>query len=187
MSVRWFWGQQAALVMLSSLLYVGFFHFDAWLMAPWAHNPDVSWIFLPAGFRVLLVLGLGLPGALGIMLGNWWIDLALWTPELWLSTLFTGVVSGFAPWLVRQGMERWGRLDAGLQRLDAAGLLQFVLLYAALNALGHQLLWSALPRLNTVPWVDVWPMFVGDLMGALILLFLMQQLLRLWRGRRAAP
>jgi len=30
----------------------------------------------------------------------------------------------------------------------------------------------------------VWPMFVGDLLGALVVLFALQRLLRLWRGRR---
>lgn len=177
-------GQHALLVLGSALLYAGFFHLNHWLTQALAHTPHVNWVFLPAGFRVLLVLGLGWPGALGIMLGNWWIDLDLWTAPLWVSTCLTGVVSGFAPWCVRQAMLHWGRLDAGLEHLSLQRLLEFVLLYAAVNALGHQLLWAVLPRLESVAWIDVWPMFVGDLLGALVVLFALQRLLRLWRSSR---
>ena len=66
--------QKTALTLISAVLFVGFFKFNDWIFHTRKHSKGVNWVFLPAGFRVILVLVLGLPGALGLMLGSWFID-----------------------------------------------------------------------------------------------------------------
>ena len=60
--------QKTALTLISAVLFVGFFKFNDWIFHTLEHSKGVNWVFLPAGFRVILVLVLGLPGALGLML-----------------------------------------------------------------------------------------------------------------------
>ena len=62
--------ESAALTLGSAVLFASFFQFNGWLFADWAYRENVTWVFLPAGFRIILVLVLGLPGTLGIMLGT---------------------------------------------------------------------------------------------------------------------
>lgn len=175
-----------AMVTISGLLYVEFYRLNELMFAHLEHIQGVNWVFLPAGFRVLLVLGMGLPGAAGILMGNCWLDRGHFNPDTLCLLLATGVVSGFTPWCVKWVMEKKQLLTHQLQSLSARGLLQFVLAYAAANALGHQFVWWALDRPGTNPWVDVWPMFVGDAIGALLVLYtlkLMLPTLLVWAGR----
>jgi hypothetical protein len=179
----------AIMVAASALLYVEFFHLNTLIFSRLEHIEGVNWVFLPAGFRVLLVLGMGVPGAAGILLGNCWLDRGNFSQDtLWLL-LATGLVSGFAPWCVKYVMEKKQLLTQQLHTLTAHSLLQFVLAYAAANALGHQLVWWALNRPGSNPWVDVWPMFVGDAIGALVILYtlkLMLPALFAWAGKFSA-
>lgn len=166
----------ATMVAISALLYVEFFHLNGLIFPQFEHIQGVSWIFLPAGFRVLLVLGMGLPGAIGIFLGNCWLDRTHWGEDTGLL-LATALVSGFTPWCVKLVMEKKQVLTRQLQKLTAQNLLQFVLAYAAANALAHQLVWWAMKRPGTNPWVDFWPMFVGDAIGAMLILYTLKLML----------
>ena len=173
MNLRWSVGVQWALmVLVSAFLFVSFFHLNDWLFESLEYVKGVNWVFLPAGFRVLLVLALGIPGALGIALGTFWLDThAAAPPPPAEVMLLTCLASGFGPWLVKFWMQWRGLLDRELRHLSSASLLQFVLIYAAINAVAHQLLFWVFSMHNSQPWLDIWPMFFGDLAGALIVLY----------------
>lgn len=166
-----------AMVAVSALLYVEFFHLNDVIFSSFEHIQGVNWVFLPAGFRVLLVLGMGLPGAVGILLGNCWLDRASFSEDSLYLLLVTAWVSGFTPWCVKWVMEKKQLLASELQKLTAQSLLAFVLAYAVCNAVAHQLTWWALNRPNTHPWVDIWPMFVGDAVGAMVILYTLKLML----------
>lgn len=181
------WPQWALMLLISALFYVGFFHLNGWLFSAFEHSQGVNWIFLPAGFRVLLVLALGLPGALGIVLGNLWIDQDHFDASGWTDVVLTGLASGLGPWVVKCWMESRGLLDSRLQHINVSRLLQFVLLYAIVNAVLHQLIrWYFRPEASQ-PWLDVWPMFVGDTLGALAVLYAMKLGLNCLRQRMQGP
>jgi hypothetical protein len=178
--------ETVVLVAVSALLYVEFFSLNDLLFSELEHIQGVNWVFLPAGFRVLLVLGMGLPGAAGIMLANYWIDQDSFIGETAWLTLITGVISGFTPWCVKWVMEKKQWLARQLHHLTAQSLLHFVLAYAVANALGHQFVWWAFNKPGANPWVDFWPMFVGDAIGSLLILYtlkLMLPTLSGWAGR----
>ena len=159
------------MVLVSTILFVAFFRLNDLLFASLQHAQGINWIFLPAGFRVLLVLVLGLPGALGIVAGNLWLDQAhLQTGDL-LPVLLAALVSGLGPWAVRQWMTGQRLLDHELKDITAARLLNFVLIYAAVNAIFHQFIRWNFQIANSQPWIDIWPMFMGDMVGALIVLY----------------
>jgi len=175
--------EAAVLSLISAGLFVGFFHLNDVFFSVLEHSEGVNWLFLPAGFRVLLVLGMGLPGCVGILVGNIYLDQAHLQLGHATLTLLTGMVSGFTPWLVLQAMKHWHGLQASLQNLNHQQLLNFTLLYAAANAVLHQLLWLLIPAHEHSLWVEIWHMFVGDVMGALIMLYAFKGLLGLFKLR----
>lgn len=163
--------ETTALTLGSAFLFASFFQLNGWLFADLAYREGVNWVFLPAGFRVILVLVLGMPGAMGIMLGTWFLDRdSLDTSSMWL-TLVNGVVSGFTPLWVLKVLDRGQRTQQLLQDMTAQRLLNFTLIFAAANAVAHHLAWLLLKRADVNIWVDVWPMFIGDAIGALLMLY----------------
>lgn len=168
--------ETTALTLGSAVLFVVFFHLNGWLFADLAYREGVNWVFLPAGFRVILVLILGLQGAAGIMLGTWFLDKNSLETNHWL-VLFNGVVSGFTPFGVMKALGKGQRIDRLLQDMTSQRLLNFTLIFAAASAVAHHLVWLLLKRPDVNIWVDVWPMFVGDAIGALLMLYLFKLLL----------
>jgi hypothetical protein len=177
--------EAGVLSLISAGLFVGFFHLNYLFFSFLEHNQGVNWIFLPAGFRVLLALGMGLPGCIGIFLGNLFLDFEHLRHGHGVLTGLTAVVSGFTPWLVMKTMKHYQMLQVHLQNLTHQQLLNFTLIYAAANAVLHQLLWLLIPAHEHSLWVEIWPMFVGDVMGALIMLYAFKGLLGLFKFRSA--
>lgn len=163
--------EQTALVLTSAVLFVVFFQLNGWVFSKFSYSEGISWVFLPAGFRVILVLVLGLPGAFGLVLGSWFIDSAIFGAETWLLPFLNGVVSGLTPWLVMKYLTHRGWLGPNIMSMSAQRLLQVTLIFSAASAVSHQLLWWFLARPNMKIWIDVWPMFVGNALGALLMLY----------------
>jgi hypothetical protein len=163
--------ESTALTLASAVLFVGFFQLNDWIFSSFQYSEGISWVFLPAGFRVILVLVMGLPGALGLMLGSWFIDRDLFTQGSTTLAFLNGVVGGMTPWLVLKYLtyRRW--LRPLLQSLNVLQLLNMTLIFAAASALTHQLVWLLLERPHLNIWVDIWPMFVGNALGALLMLY----------------
>lgn len=162
--------EQAALAVVSAVLFVLFFQLNGWVFASLTYSDGISWVFLPEGFRVILVLVFGLPGAIGLMLGTWYIDSAMHTTANDFP-FFNGLVSGFTPWVVMKVLTLQGWLQPQLQSMSARKLLQLTLIFSAASALSHQLVWWWLERPDANIWVDVWPMFIGNALGALLMLY----------------
>lgn len=163
--------EKTALSFVSAVLFVGFFYFNGWIFSTFEYSEGISWVFLPAGFRIILVLVLGLPGAMGLMLGTWFIDRELMTQSGATLAILNGVVSGITPWLVMKYLNKRQWLKPQLQMLTAQQLLHLTVIFAAASALAHQLVWLLIRRPQMNIWVDVWPMFVGDAIGALLMLY----------------
>lgn len=163
--------EQAALALTSAILFVTFFEFNNWIFSAFEYSEGINWIFLPAGFRVILVLTMGLPGATGLMLGSWYIDSATMTGTAWFFPFINGVVSGLTPWLVMKLLMRQGWLTPQLGQITASRLLLVTIIFSAASAMSDQLVWWSLEKPDANIWVDVWPMFVGNELGALLMLY----------------
>lgn len=163
--------EKIALSFVSAILFVGFFRFNSWIFSTFEYSEGISWVFLPAGFRIILVLVLGLPGGMGLMLGSWFIDRELLTQSGATLSILNGVVSGLTPWLVMKYLNQRHWLSPNLQTLKPKQLLSLTLIFAAASASSHQLLWMLMARPHLNIWVDIWPMFIGDALGALLMLY----------------
>ena len=163
--------ESAALTLGSAVLFASFFQLNGWLFADLVYRENVSWVFLPAGFRIILVLVLGLPGALGIVLGTWFIDRELLSPDITWLAMLNGVISGFTPYLVMKVMGRGKSSDQLMRDLTTHRLLNCTLIFSAANSVAHQLVWVLHQGSTVNIFVDVWPMFIGDTLGALLMLY----------------
>jgi hypothetical protein len=163
--------EKTALALLSAVLFVSFFKLNGWMFGFFEYSEGISWVFLPAGFRIILVLVLGLPGAVGLVLGGWFIDSALFETENATLALMNGLVSGFTPWLVMKYLQHRQWLNPQLHTLTTSKLLNITLIFSAASALTHQLVWWMLDRPELNIWVDIWPMFFGNVLGALLMLY----------------
>jgi hypothetical protein len=179
--------EQTALALTSAVLFVLFFKLNGWVFSNFAYSEDISWVFLPAGFRVILVLVLGLPGAVGLVLGCWLIDSALFSADTWVLPFVNGLVSGLTPWLVMKYLQHQGWLDPHIMSITAQRLLQMTLIFSAASAITHQLLWWLFERRDANIWIDVWPMFIGNVMEALLMLYGFKFALDRIRLNRSTP
>ena len=163
--------ETAVLIFLAAVLYWLGFEFQGWLFQFTEHVPGVNWFYLPAGLRVVFILVAGLNGALGIFAATIVIN-TMYMEDMNLAVvLLTAVASGFGAWFALMLMRWLGQIDAGLTRLTSAVLIQYALIYALFNAVFHQVVWWAMQRDGARFMVDVWPMFVGNALGALLMLY----------------
>jgi hypothetical protein len=163
--------EKAALTLISAVLFIGFFQLNNWAFSIFEYSEGISWVFLPAGFRIILILVMGLPGALGLMLGSWYIDRDLFTQGDATLAFLNGVVGGITPWLVMKYLTHRQWLNPQLKSLNALQLLNMTLIFAAASAVAHQLVWLLLERPHLNIWIDIWPMFIGNALGALLMLY----------------
>jgi hypothetical protein len=146
----------------------------------------VNWIYLPAGIRLLATLLLGGDGALGLLLASWLVDFFYFFPNDALRSFVGGIIATVAPYAVyRLAQEIYG-LRASLTNLTAKRLLVLVLAYSIASPLLHHL-WFFL-RGDTQNIVNrFFAMFVGDLLGTLIVIYTMKGLLAFLPRRGIAP
>jgi hypothetical protein len=151
-------------------MYAGLYFLNAALFPALVLSTHISLIFLPSGVRLIGVLLFSHWGALGIVLGSA-ITSLLALPELLGPTLFGAwVISGLAPWLAREVGIRFLHMDRQLTNLSGMDLLKLSVVFAAFNAVMHQL-WFYWQGSGGNFLSDTWSMAVGDWLGAVLLLY----------------
>lgn len=164
---------------LALVLYLFGFWLQSVIFQFTEHLPGINWFYLPAGLRVVLVFVMGLPAAFGIGTASLLIDVYYYPEFSSSKLLLTAIASGFSPWVVLFFLRRlkagWG---PGMDGLRWSDLMTYALLYSMANAVLHQVMWAYSGDQGHIWWIDLWPMFVGDLLGAIALLSLMRLVLR---------
>jgi hypothetical protein len=177
----------AILIAISAVLYWLGYELQSLLFRFTEHIPGVNWFYLPAGLRVLFVLVAGIYGALGIFAATVVIDLMHMQDLSGVLLLLTAAASGFGAWVALWVLRWKGVIAQGLQGLTSMALMQYALIYAVFNALFHQVSWWAFKRDGSLLMVDIWPMFVGDLLGAVAFLYGLKLALGLIRKPTLEP
>lgn len=169
-------------VLLSTALWCAFVPLYGWLFA-WAEFVSgINWIYLPHGVRMILVLLFGVAGAAGFTLGAavlGWTGMSDGGETLTLQLdLALAVVPGLAAWAATRlilrdwpGRHLSTRAASCAAILDGRRLLLLAFASAVLNAAGH-----GIAGITLGAGVDDFgdrflAMFVGDLLGALVLLY----------------
>ncbi|WP_341317584.1 hypothetical protein WN982_40690 [Paraburkholderia sp. IMGN_8] len=136
----------------------------------------INWIFLPSGVRLLSTLLVGSDGAIGLLLAGLITDFLYWFPHDPVRAIAGAFLGSLAPYLVYRFALEYYDLRASLTNLTPKRLLVLAVAYSIANPLFHHL-WFALTG-TTKNWFEsFFSMFVGDLTGALIMLYTMKGIL----------
>ncbi|MFM0204971.1 MASE1 domain-containing protein [Paraburkholderia fungorum] len=146
----------------------------------------VNWIYLPAGIRLLATLLLGGDGALGLLLASWLVNCFYFFPNDVVRSFMGGIIAAVAPYAVYRLAQEFYGLRSSLTNLTAKRLLVLVLAYSVASPLLHHI-WFFLRGDTQDIFNRFIAMFVGDLLGTLIVIYTMKFLLCLLPKRYVAP
>ena len=142
----------------------------------------VNWVFLPSGLRLSLVLVFLEQGAMGIALASIAISYVGYDMSA-QNAVITGGISGIAPWLARRLCLDWLKMDPDIQHLHPKQLVQLSLIFSITSPVLHQL-WYSWKGTSTHFVSDTFVMFIGDLVGTLLVLFGLRLFVLWLRSRR---
>ena len=161
-------------LVISALSYTILFYVNNSLTSELVFSLGVNWIYLPAGLRLFLTLIFGLPGAMGIALASFLISYyGDFSRDLTLC-IGIGLVSGFAPYLARVFVISKVPLTSDLSDLNFQKLVIYIFIYALLSAGLHQWWFSTMALENTGDLSHFSVMFLGDVLGSLLLISLIK-------------
>ena len=160
-------------VIAVTLTWVLFYHLSLWVFSYFEYNPRVYWIFLPAGIRMISVFIFGWAGVLGLFIGSVITNEA----DMCSYVVYLAAISALAPMVAKRTCKWWFNIPSTLQGLTGKQLLVFAITGAVANSLFSSLYFHFTDGMDTVK--NFFPMFVGDLLGTLIILYLSKGLLRL--------
>ena len=145
--------------------------------------PNISWLFLPAGVRLILIMVFEERSLLGLFLGAMstgfiFNDLNL---SLGLITLIS-LVASLAPFLAYRIVKRYKfELDGDLRNLNLDTIVSLALGVGLLSTLGHHLVFRLNEGIFGVQGLgSVMTFFAGDLIGTLVILVLVFVAFKLW-------
>jgi len=169
---------------ISAMAYTFLFYFNGWLTNTLVFGLGVNWIYLPAGLRLFLTLVLGLPGTIGIAAASFLISYYGDFPHDLTVCVGVGLISGFAPYLARYFVFSNLRLASDLSNLNFPKLIACILIYSLLSAGLHQWWFATMTLENTGSINHFIVMFIGDVLGSLLLISLIKCCLDLIKGAR---
>ena len=169
-------------VVTSAVLYFGCFHLNMMLFDALELHSGANWIFLPAGVRLLCTLLLGVEGAIGLLIASLIISIQTYGDMGLITNLISACISAGAPYLAYR-LALINGLPATLEKLSAAKLVLLCLVYAFMAALLHSL-WYLLRSVHSDMLTGFTAMFIGDLLGTLIVLYVMKIILATVRRTR---
>lgn len=169
---------------ISAMAYSFLFYLNAWLTDTLVFGLGVNWIYLPAGLRLFLTLIFGLPGAIGISAASFLISYYGDFPHDLTVCVGVGLISGFAPYLARYFVFSNLRLESDLSNLSFPKLMVCILIYSLLSAGLHQWWFSTMTLENTGSVNHFLVMFIGDVLGSLLLISLIKCCIDLLRKTR---
>ena len=161
-------------IFISAVTYGALFYINSWLTSSFLYSTGVNWIYLPAGLRLFLTLIFGLPGAIGITLVSFLISYSGALSDDLIVCLGTGLISGFAPYLARLFVLSNVKLVPDLSNLNLPKLIICILVYAALSAGLHQLWYSTVGLNDAGTMNHFFAMFIGDVLGSVLLISLIK-------------
>ena len=155
--------------LISALLYSTLFFLNDLATETVKYDLGVSWIYLPAGLRLLLILIFGLAGAIGIAVASFAISyFGVFLPDL-ATCIGIGLISGFAPLLAQWLVIANVNISSDLSNLSLQKIAFCVVVYAFMSAGLHQI-WFELRGLESGSLNHFLVMFVGDIAGSILLI-----------------
>lgn len=159
--------------LISALLYSALFFFNDWITETLKYDLGVSWIYLPAGLRLFLILIFGFAGAIGIAAASFAISyFGVFIPDL-VTCIGIGLISGFAPLFAKWVVVSNTYISNDLSNLSMQKILLCIVIYALMSSAFHQY-WFMLRDLESGSINHFFVMFAGDVAGSILLIALIK-------------
>lgn len=153
------------------------------LFNQFAHSIRAHWIFLPAGFRPIIILLFDKVGATGLILGAY-LTVAGTTGGDQVHAVVLAIILGLTPWLAVSFGKRLMAIPNDLKGLKPRQIVAICVLCSSFNAvLLNGYLWIS-GRLINDP-VQIATVFIGDLFGSAIVMFMLSTILAIVLPRRS--
>jgi hypothetical protein len=156
-------------ILITAVTYFVFFQFNDWLFSSFELHSGANWIYLPAGLRLLCTLLLGIEGAIGIFIAALAISLSNLAHIDFTTMLVSSVISAAMPYLAYRIALHFG-MPPSLENLSVKILFALTFLYALLNSVSHSL-WYRLRGVSPDSLNTFFVMFIGDLIGTLLIIY----------------
>ena len=169
------------LIGIAAILYAVSFLINSYVMSSFSFSLGVSWVFLPAGLRLLLTLLLDKNGALGIAIASIAISLGFYFEDPVLG-IGAGIISGLAPYIAKLLVFSDKDSSRDLSQLDSKQLLNCVFVFSVVSPLMHQA-WYSLHNKESSFFEHLGVMIIGDLIGTLIVIYLAKAAIYLYKKR----
>lgn len=161
-----------------AIAWVSLFEVNMSLFSGLLQTHYITWIFLPAGLRLVTILLFGEIAVLGLFIG------ALLSGAILKIGLFASIalslISAINPYISVNITRHLLRVDALLNNLSALQLLTLSFTSALFSGVGHNIYFYAV-NISKQPFTDTLAMFIGDFVGCLILLYLFGLAIKLIR------
>ncbi|QOY96064.1 hypothetical protein IM543_09645 [Massilia sp. UMI-21] len=163
----------------TALLFLGAIWLNELLFARFEFAAGISWIYLPAGVRLLCTLLFAEAGALGILVASWLICFFYFFPDDPIRSFAGGILAALAPWLTYRALVA-GQIGSSLAGLGPWRLLGCALAFSIASPALHHI-WFALQGQREGLLDGFLVMASGDLVGTLIVLYAAKLVLSLLR------
>lgn len=176
----------ATLVLTSGVIWSAVWLANMYLMASTKVTPGIDLVFLPAGFRLLIVIVFGVWGALGIFLADPLMFMLEFGHGSVSEILVNALISGFAPYLTVRAFIRAAGIGRSLAQLRPIHLPILALAVSVVTPLLFNLHYLANGREPAGAFLHNYTaMVAGDFAGCLIVSMLAR--VGLAAGRAAFP
>lgn len=180
--------RQGKWVLATTFLFLASLAINEWVFTNLEFMRGVNWVYLPAGVRLVATLLFGLPGAMGVLIGSWTAYFFYHFPNDVVQSVAGGIMEAAAPYLAYLWARSALRLRPDLGNLTTGRLLACAVSYALVNSAIHHA-WFFLHGARETLATGFVAMFIGDLTGALFVLYALKAatavLRRLAAGARA--
>lgn len=159
----------AALVMTSAVIWCVVWLANKYLMAGTHVAPGIDLVFLPAGFRLLLVIVFGIWGALGIAIADPLMFLVEFQQGSVIEVVINALISGFAPYITVRVFCRAAGIQGSLAQLRPIHLPLLALAVSVVTPLLFNLHYLLSGRSQPDLFLhNFTAMMTGDFLGCLL-------------------
>lgn len=165
-----------SMVVATIIMFILMLVVNEWLFSQSEFARGINWIYLPAGMRLFCTLLFGEAGAIGLLIVSWLVSFFYFFPDDLVRSFMGGILAAAAPYLVYRIAQQVYGLGPSLSNLTPKRLLACIVAYSVASPLLHHI-WFFLHGETNHIMRGFFVMFVGDLMGTLIVVYTMKILL----------
>lgn len=157
-------------------------HFDDWFI----YTPGISFLFIPAGVKLLAVLVGRWPAVLGILVASVYLGAGIWPDLSMLSVFYFAFVSLMTYPMAAYAVMRGLHIQADLSNLRYLHIVVLSLAASVFNGVVHNLVYmvEGVSSFDAL-WHQSAAMALGDFMGCFVVVALFHTLATVIKAKRS--